>query len=120
MAYSRILAERVRRYLSNLPEFKIEEKPMMGGLAFMVNGKMCINVSGENLMCRFDPAASGELANRDGYQPMIMRGRILDGYCYVDSKGTITEPELVFWLKLCLDYNKYAKASSKKDKGTAS
>lgn len=53
MAYDTKLANRVREYLILFPELKIDEKKMFGGLAFMINGKMCINVSGENLMCRF-------------------------------------------------------------------
>jgi TfoX/Sxy family transcriptional regulator of competence genes len=55
MAYSTKLADRVREYLFRLPDLQIEEKKMFGGLAFLVNGKMCVNISGENLMCRFDP-----------------------------------------------------------------
>jgi hypothetical protein len=44
MAYDEILAERVRQILAhqNLP---VEEKKMMGGLTFMVNGKMCMGIS---------------------------------------------------------------------------
>ena len=38
MAYDENLAERVRKALDSLPE--VEEKKMMGGLTFMVNGKM--------------------------------------------------------------------------------
>lgn len=53
MGYNIKLAERVRTYLLDLPKLKIEEKKMFGGLAFIVRGKMCVNVSGENLMCRF-------------------------------------------------------------------
>ncbi len=120
MAYSRALAERVRKYLPIFPEFRIEEKPLMGGLAFMVNGKMCVNISGENLMCRFDPTLQEEVSRRAGYMPMVMRGRVLDGYCYVEPEGTGTESELSYWLELCLDYNKHAKASAKKRKGMKS
>jgi len=118
MAYSKVLAERVRKYLSGLREFQVEEKTMMGGLAFMVNGKMCINVSDENLMCRVDPALREEISRRTGYQPMVMKGRVLDGYCYIEREGTGTERELSYWLELCLDYNKHAKASVKKRKST--
>lgn len=117
MAYSKALAERVRKYLSGLGEFQIEEKPLMGGLAFMVNGKMCINISDENLMCRVDPALKEALSRQPGYQPMVMKGRVLDGYCYIEPEGTGTERELSYWLELCLDYNKYAKASVKQKKG---
>ena len=55
MAYNTKLADRIRAYLIDFTKLKVEEKKMFGGLAFMINGKMCVNVSGENLMCRFDP-----------------------------------------------------------------
>lgn len=49
MAYDTKLADRIREYLVKDPQRKIEEKKMFSGLAFLVNGKMCINVSGKNL-----------------------------------------------------------------------
>lgn len=69
MAYNVKLADRVREYLIQFPKLKIEEKKMFGGLAFMINGKMCINISRENLMCRFDPNLTEELSEKmDFYQ----------------------------------------------------
>ena len=46
----------------------------------MVDGKMCINVSGDNLMCRFNPALQKEIAEKTGFEPMIMKGKGLKGY----------------------------------------
>ncbi len=54
MPYNLETAERIKTYLKSIPQIKFEEKKMFGGLAFMVNGKMCINASGDNLMCRYD------------------------------------------------------------------
>ena len=53
MAYSEKMAGRVREALSHLS--KVEEKKMFRGMTFMVDGKMCVNLSGENLMLRIDP-----------------------------------------------------------------
>ncbi|PVD50637.1 RNA methyltransferase [Terrimonas sp.] len=118
MAYNTKLADRIRLYLSNVPKIKIEEKKMFSGLAFMVNGKMCINVSGDNLMCRFDPQLQEEIAEKNGYEPMIMKGRELAGYCYINPDGFKTQKAFEYWIKLCLDFNDKAllskKAKSKK------
>lgn len=114
MAYSTKLAERIRTYLDSIPKIKIEEKEMFKGLAFLVNGKMCINVSGENLMCRYDPMLEEEVAERTGFQPMIMRGKQLCGYCYVSEDGYKSKTNFEYWLKLCLDFNEKAKASKKR------
>jgi hypothetical protein len=65
MAYSIELADKVREYLAEIPNLDIEEKPMFNVLNFMVNGKTCVCVSGENLMLRFDPQLQGELAEKN-------------------------------------------------------
>lgn len=114
MAYSIELADRVREFLQTIPELEIEEKKMFRGLAFLVNGKMCVNVSGDNLMCRFDPVLQEEVAERNGFQTMIMRGRELKGYCYVSEEGYKSKGDFKYWLNLCLSFNEQAKASKKK------
>ena len=114
MSYDTKLADRIREYLLQFPTLKIEEKKMFSGLAFMVNQKMCINVSGDRLMCRFDPVLHEEVAERTGFQPMIMKGKELKGYCYVDPTGFKRAKDFEYWIALCLDFNKIAKASKKK------
>jgi len=117
MAYNLELAERVRKFLHALPQLKIEEKKMFRGLAFLVNGKMCVNVSGDDLMCRFDPAQETELAVKPGFKPMEMNGRIYKGYCYVGKEGYTKKTDFDYWLKLCLAFNEKAKSSKKKKAG---
>lgn len=116
MAYDLQLADRIREYLVQYPALHIEEKEMFRGLTFMVNGKMCISVSGNNLMCRFDPALQETVAEKNGFQPMIMRGKALDGYCYINPEGFRLKKDFVYWLDLCLSYNDKAKASKRKAK----
>ncbi len=113
MAYSTTLADRLRAYLADIPDLKVEEKAMFRGLAFLVNGKMCVNASGENLMCRFDPDLEPEVVDRKGFQPMIMKGKQLRGYCYVSEGGYKAKRDFEFWLKLCLDFNGKARALEK-------
>ncbi len=113
MAYNTILAERVRNYLLQFPQIHIEEKKMFSGLAFMVNGKMCVNVSGENLMCRFDPELTPSLEKRIGFIPMIMKGRELKGYCYVEPAAFKSQRNFEFWVNTCLDFNDKARSSKK-------
>ena len=103
MAYNQNLADKVREALKALPN--VEEKKMFSGLAFLVDEKMCINVSGDHLMCRFDPALQEKVAARKGYQPMIMKGRELRGYCYVSEEGYSAKKDFDYWIGLCLDYN---------------
>ncbi|MBX2925156.1 MAG: TfoX/Sxy family protein [Chitinophagaceae bacterium] len=116
MAYDNDLAIRVRKYLYELDEFEIAEKKMFGGLAFMINDKMCINVGDNQLMCRFDPELTGQLSERTGFLPMIMNKKEYKGYCYVDPIGYKSKKDFEFWINLCLDYNEKAKSSKKRAK----
>lgn len=119
MAYNTSVANRIRTHLEELPHLDVEEKTMFSGLAFLVNGKMCINVSDENLMCRFDPELQNEVAERPGFLPMIMRGRQLKGYCYVSEDGYKSKSNFEYWLALCLDFNDRAKSSRKRKKASS-
>ena len=116
MAYDTKLADRIREYLNAIPKIKIEEKKMFRGLTFMVNDKMCVCVSGDNLMCRFDPALQDELSGKIGFQTMVMKDRVYKGYCYVSPDGIKTKKGFEFWLSLCIDFNKKAKSSKKQKK----
>ncbi|GAL87478.1 hypothetical protein MYP_4708 [Sporocytophaga myxococcoides] len=116
MSFDLKLADRVRNYLSEIPGLKIEEKKMFRGLAFMVNDKMCVNVSGENLMCRFDPEKQQEIKRKPGYLPMTMKDKEIKGYCYVNPDGIQKKKDLEYWIELCLEFNSKAKASKRKKK----
>jgi TfoX/Sxy family transcriptional regulator of competence genes len=116
MAYDTKLADRIREHLVKFPGLTIEEKKMFRGLTFMVNGKMCVCVSGENLMCRFDPALQDEVAEKNGFLPMIMKGKEYKGYCYIDPTGFQSKKDFEYWVDLCVEYNERAKSSKKKKK----
>ena len=114
MAYDIQLADKIRELFSVKQVIKVEEKKLFGGLAFMVNGKMCINVSGDNLMCRFDPEMQKQISNKPGFLPIVMKGKELSGYCYVNPSGFKSNKELMTWINLCLDHNPKARSSKKK------
>ena len=118
MAYCIELADRIRTHLRAIPNLKIEEKKMFRGLAFLVNGKMCINVSGENLMCRYDPTLKNEVSKKVGFEPMIMKGREYEGYCYISKNGYESKADFEYWLGLCLKFNEKAKATKRKKSTT--
>lgn len=105
MAYNETRAKRVRQKLEALPLGSLIEKKMFGGLAFLLHGKMCINVSGEKLMCRFDPTLEQEVQTKNGYLPMIMRGKKYKGYCYVMESGFKSEKDFDYWISICVRFN---------------
>lgn len=112
MAYSETLAERLRKAFVGVP--RVEEKKMMGGLTFMVNGKMCVGVSKDDLMVRLDPAVYDTALKRKGCRKMDMTGKAMRGFVFVSSEGFKRKGELDYWVGLALDFNKKAKASGKR------
>jgi TfoX-like protein len=112
MAYNEKLAGRIREALAG--QRKVEEKKMFRGLTFMVNGKMCVSVSGDEMMCRFDPQLQEEVAEKRGFRSMIMKGKEYKGFGYVNEEGIKSKKDFDYWINLCLSFNKVAKASKKK------
>jgi len=117
MAYDHKLADRIRAYLADIPGLEIEEKEMFRGMTFMVNGKMCVSVSGDEMMVRFDPVWQDAFSERQGFRPMQMKNRLYKGYGYISPDAIRTQKEFIFWIQQCLDFNPRAKASGKKKKG---
>lgn len=104
MAYSEKLADRLRQALAHLP--KVEEKKMFGGLAFMVDGKMCLTAGADRIMCRIDPGIHEEALKRKGCRTVIMRGKEYKGYVHVSEDALKTKADLNYWVTLALDFNK--------------
>jgi TfoX/Sxy family transcriptional regulator of competence genes len=114
MAFNEKLAQLVREALADLPE--VEEKTMFRGVTFMVNGKMCVNVVEDDLMCRIDPAIHEEVIQKRGCRTMVMKGKEYKGYVLVDEEGRKTRQDFDYWINLALDFNKRAKAAPKRKK----
>ena len=50
MAINEQLTIKIRQAFANTAE--VEEKKMFSGIAFMVNGKLCVTVGKNRIMCR--------------------------------------------------------------------
>lgn len=113
MAYDEKLAERVRRVFTTR-KVKFKEKPMMGGLCFLVADKMCVGVEQDRLMVRLDPEIYATALKRKGAKPMDFTGRPLRGFIFVHSPGFTSKRDLTTWLDLALEFNPKAKSSKKR------
>ena len=118
MAYNIELADKIREYLAEIPDLNITEKKMFGGLAFLIDDKMCVNVSGDNLMLRYNPDLEEEVSTKIGFLPMIMKGKQMPGFCYVEPEGFRKVDDFDYWMKISLENNKIAKKSKKIKKPT--
>ncbi|HCS20892.1 MAG TPA: RNA methyltransferase [Bacteroidetes bacterium] len=112
MAYNENLANRIRERFADLPN--VEEKTMMGGLTFMYNGKMCVGIIGDELMCRIDPELHEDAVEKPGARTMDFTNRPMKGYVMIDDTGMTQQKDFDYWIGLSLDFNSRAKASKKK------
>ena len=102
MAYDEETAGRVRKLLSNYPA--VTEKKMMGGLSFMVKGRMCCSVSGKGgLLVRVGAEAQQSMLGEPHVSPMAMGGRTMTGFVRIAPEGYRTEGALKAWIKRALD-----------------
>lgn len=113
MAYNEKLANRIRESLVGLR--KVEEKKMMGGLTFMVNGKMCVGIVNDELMCRIDHDVYEEVLEKNGCREMDFTGKPMKGYIFVSEEGMKTRKDFEYWISLALEFNKKAKSSKRKN-----
>jgi TfoX/Sxy family transcriptional regulator of competence genes len=102
----RQVAERIRTMLAAEPS--IREVSMFGGLSFMVNDKMIVNVRrGGDLLVRVDPGRSSELVADHGARFAEMgTGRAMGpGWIDVPAELTATDNQLRFWLDVAMEFN---------------
>lgn len=115
MAYDQVLADRISRFLDGQKR-KYQAKPMMGGLCFMLEGKMCVGVEKDRLMARIGREAYDEAMRRKGCRPMDFTGRPMRGFVFVEPEGLKSSKDLGFWIGLALAFNPAAKKSQRRKK----
>jgi TfoX/Sxy family transcriptional regulator of competence genes len=98
MAYDENLAERIRGQLAARDD--VTEKKMFGGLAFLIGGNMAVAASGQGgLMVRCDPAATSDHVV-DGAEPMIMRGKPMNGWLRVGEQSIADDAGFAHWVQV--------------------
>ncbi|MGB9306570.1 MAG: TfoX/Sxy family protein [Mycobacterium sp.] len=103
MAYDEDLANRIRELMGL--QRGVEEKPMFGGLTFLINGNMSVAVSGKGgLMVRVPPEETAKLLERDHVSPMVMAGRETRGWLCVAVDGVKTKRQLASWVTRGVGY----------------
>ena len=112
MAYDELLEDRIERSLKGRGVAFLKKK-MMGGLTFMVDGKMCVGIVRNKLMARVDPEVYQEVLQREGAGEMDFTGRPMKGFIFVEPDGFDMDEDLDFWINLALEYNPRAKSSKK-------
>ena len=103
MAYDEDLANRIREVLAQ--RRGVDERPMFGGLAFLIGGHMAVAASGKGgLMVRVAPDDTENLLKRAHVSPIVMAGRETRGWVRVDASGVKTQRQLTSWITRGVDY----------------
>lgn len=111
MAYNEKLADRIREALVNQPDVK--EKKMFRGLCFMVNSKMCLCASGDEMLTRIGPDNFEHALETNGCRGMIRNGKPLKDFVFVGPEAMKTQHQFDYWVNAALAFNPRAKASKK-------
>ena len=114
MAYDERLAERVRKGLSAHRD--VTERKMFGGIAFMLNGNMCVGVMKDDLMVRTTAEGYDDALKRAGARPMDFTGRVSRNMVYVSAFATSRPADLQRWIETGIEA---ANAAPKKKRAVA-
>lgn len=102
MAFDEGLAQRVREALDGVAS--ITERRMFGGLAFLVDGKMFVGVSGSKLMARVGGERYQDALSLPHVRKMDFTGKPMNGYVYVEPPGLAEDENLKAWVIWCASY----------------
>jgi TfoX/Sxy family transcriptional regulator of competence genes len=112
MTYDEKLAARARGVIP--PSGDIVEKKMFGGLAFLLDGKMFIGITNQDLMVRVGPDAYEAALARPHVRPMDFTGRPLTGYIYVGATGSRTAAAVSGWVQQAMRFVRTLPAKAKR------
>ncbi|QIL73015.1 TfoX/Sxy family protein [Diaphorobacter sp. HDW4B] len=91
----------------------VEERTMFGWYVFMVDGKMCLGVKGDELLVRLPPSEHDRVAERPGVRTLDAQGK-MQGYFCVEPSAYATRAQWQEWVDGALAYNPSAKASARR------
>jgi TfoX/Sxy family transcriptional regulator of competence genes len=102
MAFDQGLAQRMREQLADTGG--VTEKQMFGGLAFLVDGNMCVGVIGEELIARVGLDATDAALERPGSRLFDFSGRPMKGWITVAPDALEDDDALAAWIDDALGF----------------
>lgn len=104
MAYDAGLADRIRSVLERTAKF--EEKKMFGGVAFMVNARMCCGVIKTNLVLKLGAEGAEAALRKKHTRPMDFTGKPMKALIYVEPPGVDKDEALDEWIRMAVGFAK--------------
>jgi TfoX/Sxy family transcriptional regulator of competence genes len=112
MPYNEKIADKIRAVLRGTKN--LVEKKMFGGIAFMVNDKMCLGVDKDDIMLRCEPEMTDELLLKKGARPFDLTGKPMKGWLLISPEETAGKKDFDYWVNIAVEANKKATALKKK------
>lgn len=102
MPYDQKLAQRLAEILA--PRSGMEEKKTFGGIAWMLNGNMCVGVHKDCLITRVGIETAEKLFEEPFVRPMDITGKPMRRWCMVDPKGIERIGDIERYVGLAIDF----------------
>jgi TfoX/Sxy family transcriptional regulator of competence genes len=104
MPYNTQLADRIRVLLA--AQTGVVEKNMFGGIAFLLNGNLCVGVLKEEMIARMSHEAAEAALSRPGTRPFQVstRSKPMAGWLYVSVDVLKTAATLRKWVDECVTF----------------
>jgi TfoX/Sxy family transcriptional regulator of competence genes len=77
----------------------VGEVKMFGGIGFMLNGNLLAGASKRGLLVRVGKEHQAEALAQPGARPMVMRGRTMEGYIYIDPPA-LNDEAVLKWIEI--------------------
>jgi TfoX/Sxy family transcriptional regulator of competence genes len=114
--YDEALADKVRRALAGTTG--LTEKKMFGGIAFLVDGAMCIGVDKDDLIVRCAKEETDALLAKKGVREFdLSGGRPMKGWLLVGPEATRTAIGLKAWIDFARGQAMEPRKTAKKSAG---
>jgi TfoX N-terminal domain len=99
-------------YGESFPGSGVSSKRMIGGLSFMVSGKLCCGVNRMGLLVRIGPEERKWVLEQPHVRPMKLGGRTVSSFVRIDPEAYRTDASLTKWILMGV---RYALAASRED-----
>lgn len=116
MAFDETLSQRVRSLLIGRAGYA--ERKMFGGIAFMLDSKMCCGVLNDELVARVSAADYAAALKQPQVRPMDFTGRPMKGYLYIAAAAIADDGSLAMWVDRCVSFVTTLPAKTPKPKKT--
>src|SRR5215210_3230359 len=102
MAYDPGTVQRIRRYLAARDD--VVEKRMVGGLSFLVGGRMCCGVTSTGLMVRLGRDGVASALEEPHVRPLELGGKPIAAFLVIEPEGFAADAALAGWLDRALAF----------------